>query len=106
MYKIGDGEQEFTKEEVQERREEVLPLVLDIIKRVEEIEDGYALHFDSGDQPLSLLLQWLTLERIINEFLRFQLSIESNHGPVRLEMSGPSGIKDFLQSELNLKRWL
>jgi len=106
MYKIGDGEQEFSKQEILDQREEVLPLVLDIIKRVNESDEGYVLHFDSADRPLSLLVRWLILERIINDFLRFQLFIESNQGPVRLELSGPSGTKDFLQSDLNLKRWL
>lgn len=106
MYKINDDEQEFSKEEIKEMREEVLPLVLDIIKRVQENDEGYTLHFDSGDQPLTLLTRWLVLERIIHDFLRFQLVIESNHGPVRLDMAGPAGTKDFLQSELNLKRWL
>ena len=106
MYKLDDGTQEYSKQEILELREEVLPLVLDIIKRVNESDEGYTLHFDSIDRPLTLLTRWLNLERIVNDFLRFQLCIESNQGPIRLELSGPSGTKDFLQSELNLKRWL
>jgi len=106
MYKLDDEEREYSKQDILDLREEVLPQVLDIIKRVNESDEGYILHFDSADRSLTLLVRWLNLERIINDFLRFQLYIESNQGPIRLELNGPSGTKDFLQSELNLKRWL
>ena len=106
MYKLDDDEQEYSKQDILDLREKVLPLVLDIIKRVTESDEGYTLNFDSSDRSLSLLVRWLNLERIVNDFLRFHLYVESANGPVRLELSGPSGTKDFLQSELNLKRWL
>lgn len=105
MHSLGDG-RELTKEEVQERRNELLPIVLDTIRRVDEVEEGYVLVFESDDKEAALVSEWMLMERICNPFLRFQLSFESNNGPVSLQLSGRSGTKDFLQSEFSLRRWL
>lgn len=100
------GNSEFTKDEIQEKRAEILPIVLDNIKRVEEVEEGYMLRFGSSDLEAALVAEWLVLERICNAFLRFQLTLESKNGPITLLISGPSGTKDFLQMEFSLRRWL
>ncbi|MBV1884964.1 MAG: hypothetical protein KUG66_01785 [Gammaproteobacteria bacterium] len=100
------GNLEFTKEEIQDKRAEILPIVLDSIKRVEEVEEGYILRFGSLDLEMALVTEWLVLERICNSFLRYQLTLESNNGPITLLISGPSGTKDFLQMEFSLRRWL
>lgn len=93
-------------EEAKEKRSDLLSIILDSIKQVKELENGYALRFSPGQNELLSVLDWIHVETICNAFLRFQLVVESNNGPIWLEMSGPTGVKDFLNSEFALSRWL
>jgi hypothetical protein len=42
--------------------------------------------------------QLITVERECCPFLRFNLRLEPGEGPIWLELTGPSGTKDFLNS--------
>jgi len=42
--------------------------------------------------------QLITFERECCPFLRFNLRLEPANGPLWLELTGPEGTKDFLQS--------
>ncbi|MBL4865306.1 MAG: hypothetical protein JKY67_02895 [Pseudomonadales bacterium] len=105
MYKI-DPKRICSTEDAPAKRSEILGVVLDSIKQVLEIENGYKLRFSHSEEDYVLVSDWLYLERKCNGFLRFNLSIESNEGPVWLEVSGPAGTKDFLETELGFSRWL
>ncbi|MBV1880552.1 MAG: hypothetical protein KUG82_02920 [Pseudomonadales bacterium] len=105
MYKI-DPKRIYSKNDALDERTEILGVVLDSIKQVLEVENGYKLRFSSNEEDMILVTDWLYLETKCNSFLRFSLSIESNQGPVWLEVSGPAGTKDFLETELVLSRWL
>lgn len=96
----------FTREMAEEIREPMLAVVLDLIKAVKETEDGYILVFGRVPQSVQPAAQLMQIERIMNPFMRMSLVIESNEGPVKLEMSGPTGTKEFLYSEYGLKRWM
>lgn len=93
-------------DEAQQRRSEIINMVLDAIKQVKETDNGYNLRFDPNDENFVLVSDWLQVERICNPFLRFNLTIESNSGPFWLDLAGPAGTKDFLSSELAISRWL
>lgn len=105
MNKI-DPKRVFDAQEAQEKRSELLSIVLDGIKQVKEIESGYSLRFDPYLEDLILITDWIQIERSCNPFLRFRLTIESNSGPVWLDMSGPAGTQNFLKTEYGLNRWL
>lgn len=96
----------FTKEAAEEMRETLLSVVLDLIKSVQETDDGYVLVFGRVPQAVQPLAQLMQVERVMNPFMRMSLVVESNEGPVKLELSGPSGTKEFLYSEFGLKRWI
>lgn len=96
----------FTKEAAEEMRETLLSVVLDLIKSVQETDDGYVLVFGRVPQAVQPLAQLMQVERVMNPFMRMSLVVESNEGPVKLELSGPSGTKEFLSSEFGLKRWI
>ena len=87
-------------------QQDVLPQILSHLKRVVEIENGYRLCFHSEDEILGLICEWLIIERVCNPFLRYRLGLESNNGPMKLEVNGPAGTKSFLADELGLQRWL
>jgi len=90
----------------EEYQKDLLPQLLDNLKRVEELDDGYHLFFKSDDYIFKLVCDWLLVERVCNPFLRYKLTIEANGGPVKLEICGPEGTKGFLIDELALRRWL
>src|SRR3990167_6495079 len=90
----------------EESQRDLLPQLLDYMKRVQELDDGYQLFFAADDHVLKLVCDWLLVERVCNPFLRYKLTIESNRGPIGVEICGPAGTKGFLVSELALKRWL
>ena len=96
----------LTPDVARECREQLLTLLLDNIKQVSETEEGYVLNFGRLEDELQSILQFLEVERKCNPFLRLRLTLESNDGPVKLRISGPSGTKDFLVKEFGLKRWL
>lgn len=96
----------LTKEVAQEQREPVLTQVLDLIRTVIETDEGYTLNFGRQADSIDLIVTFLKIERICQPFLRMALISESNDGPIKLEVAGPSGTKDFMQTEYGLRRWL
>ncbi len=96
----------LTSEVARELREPVLSVVLDSIKSVIETAEGFVLNFGRESKVIKPVSQMVEIERVVNPFLRMALVVESNQGPIKLELSGPSGTKDFLTSEFGLKRWL
>lgn len=103
---ILDSERLLTEETAREKRGEIVNVVLDNIKQVKAVDKGYGLRFSPDGESLLLLSDWIYVERLCNPFLRFVLKVESNNGPVWLEISGPAGTQDFLKSEFALNRWL
>lgn len=96
----------FTREAAEAIREPMLAVVLDLIKAVKQTEDGYILVFGRVPQSIQPVAQLMQIERLMNPFMRMSLVVESNEGPVKLEMSGPTGTREFLFSEYGLKRWI
>ncbi len=96
----------FSKQAATDIREPLVAVVMDLIKSVQESEDGYSLNFGREPQSINPLCQLIQVERIINPFMRMVLTVESNDGPIKLDLSGPTGTKDFLYSEFGLKRWI
>ena len=86
----------LTDSELQERRRGVLEKVRSAVVEVRELEDGYTYSFPSGGERLSELAQLVDLERQCCPFIRFCVTVESDNGPIWLEMTGPEGTKEFL----------
>ena len=105
MYKV-NPDRLFTDDDAGERREQLLSMVMDSIKKVDETPSGYELRFSSDNEDIVLVSDWVQAERICNPFLRFMMTVESNQGPIACELGGPSGTKSFLDSALSLRRWL
>ncbi len=90
----------LTESELQKRREELLHRVFGEVQETRTLEDGYAFRFKPDDSILGELMQVVRLERQCCRFLRFHLSVESDGGPVWLELTGPAGTKAFLEDAL------
>jgi hypothetical protein len=92
----------LTDAQRQQRRVEVLQKVTECIQELKPLDDGYVFRFAADDGILDELMQVIQLERQCCPFLRFRLTVEPNHGPVWLELTGPSGTRILLEAELGL----
>ena len=91
----------LTDSDFQERRAGVLTTVRGGVVETRELEDGYAYQFPSDVSWLATLANLIAVERECCSFLRFNLRIEPGEGPIWLELTGPPGTKDFLNSILS-----
>ena len=92
----------LNKDAAQTYRDQLIPLLLDCIQHASETDNGYLFELGRNDEIIHLASQFLEVERVLNPFLRGVLMVESNNGPVKLELEGPSGTKAFLYEEFRL----
>lgn len=66
----------------------------------EELADGYAFRFPPSayDQAVAFVAN----ERRCCPFIRFELDVAADHGPLTLRMTGRPGVKAVLAAELGL----
>jgi hypothetical protein len=84
--------------ELQERRRTVLAKLRAAVVEIEEHPDGFAYYFSAEDNRFQELAEVVDLERQCCPFLEFQLTVSAAGGPLRLQITGPAGTKDFLLS--------
>jgi len=88
----------LTAPELQARRIEVLQKVRAAALEVKEMDDGFAYRFPNGESLITDLATLIQLEHQCCPFLRIVLIVEPGSGPVWLELTGPSGTREFLKS--------
>jgi hypothetical protein len=86
---------------LRERRETVLQKIRTAVSDVKEIENGFAYQLTRSGEVIMELARLIDLEHRCCPFLKFQLTIEPGQGPIRLELTGPEGTKDFLSEVFN-----
>jgi hypothetical protein len=77
-------------------------LLSELIQRVESREalsDGHRLRFTCND-ALSLIARTVDAERHCCRFLRFTITVEPDGGPIVLDLTGPTGTREFLSALL------
>lgn len=82
------------------RRAELRTGVLAEAERVERLPDGYRWEFRRIDQLFARLGPVIDAERRCCRFLRIELSADADQGTVSLDITGPAGTADFLESWL------
>lgn len=87
--------------ELQERRRDVLQKIRNEVSDVRELENGFMYCFPPGGSRIRELADMVELERQCCPFLKFSITVEPGNGPVRLEMTGPEGTKEFLAEVFN-----
>lgn len=90
----------LTEPELQARRSSVLHKIKVAVLEVKELDTGYAYRFPTDVKWIAELANLITSEHLCCPFLRFSLNVEPGDGPIWLELSGPDGTKDFLNSLL------
>ena len=75
-----------------------------VLEEVRELPDGFALKFQEDGSVFGRLAEWVRHERPRFPFLSFEIQAEGRSGPIRLRLTGPRGIKDFLKRQFPLLR--
>jgi len=86
----------LTSAALQERRRTVLQKVRSAVVETVELENGYA--YSIPGEWFEEVAKLIDLERQCCPFLTFTMTVAGNNGPIRLELTGPEGTKEFLQA--------
>ena len=69
--------------------------------RHDRLPEGWRVEFaGDGSDVLPTIMAVMEAERQCCRFLRFQLTVEPDGGPIRLELTGPAGTGEFLAALL------
>ena len=91
----------LTPGEMQERKASLLPGILARADGIEPLAQGYRVRFAASSETLQAIAAMIDAERRCCRFLRFQLTIEPDEGPLVLDVTGPPGTRDFLATVLD-----
>jgi hypothetical protein len=65
-----------------------------------ELDNGYAFRLATQKISLVEIADWIAMERRCCPFFNLQIEAQPNDGPIWLRMTGGSGIKQFILSEI------
>lgn len=74
--------------------------VFGAVHDVKELSDGYALEMEAETNVIEQAGAFVARERLCCPFFHFALKVEPNSGPVRLEVTGREGVKEFIEELL------
>nr|WP_321232769.1 hypothetical protein [uncultured Psychroserpens sp.] len=92
----------LTTPELQRRKETLLKKLREQILIKKELENGYAYKFEGTDSILDQLSEFIKTERACCDFFIFGLSISGDKSEIWLELTGPKGSKDFIDTEFGI----
>lgn len=92
----------LTSPELQARKAGAIAELKKKIVETVETENGYAFRFAGSDETLGQLMVFIQAERQCCGFFTFKLGIQDPESPIWLEISGASGVKEFVKDELEL----
>jgi hypothetical protein len=82
--------------EFRQREATLLALFKSAVVATEELPDGYAFRVPGDKKRMALVCELIVAERECCPFLTFEVTAQSNMGPVSVRVTGPAGTKDFL----------
>jgi hypothetical protein len=88
----------LSPETVQTRRAKLLPGLVQRADAVDWLANGMRLRFDASADALQDIASTIEAERQCCRFLRFELAIEPDAGPIWLTLTGPPGTTEFLDA--------
>lgn len=90
----------LTTPELQERKRTVIAQVKSLVLERTELKSGVRYKFEGTDNTIDLLTNFIKTERLCCGFFTFNLTIGDEESFVWLELTGPDGTKDFIESEI------
>ena len=86
----------LTPGQLRKQSDALLPGLVLRATSVDALEDGYQLRFDPSSATLDAITKVIDAERQCCRFLRFELTILPDSGPMTLVVAGPTGTREFL----------
>src|SRR5687768_14004562 len=83
---------------VRARREGLLSDLITRASEQQELPEGRRLRFAAAGDILPAIARVVDAERRCCKFLRFQVTVEADGGPIWFELSGPRGTREFLSA--------
>jgi hypothetical protein len=84
----------LTPDTIATRKAHLLPGLVRRAEERQDVADGIHLRFPSD--ALFAILTTVDAERQCCRFLRFDITVEPNGGPISVSLSGPPGTREFL----------
>jgi hypothetical protein len=91
---------ELTPAELAARREGLLPGLLEKAQQRMRLSNGLRFSFAPSSEFLRAAVQTIDAERQCCKFLKFELTVEPDGGQMWLEITGPPGTAEFLNTLL------
>lgn len=88
--------------ELKQRKEMVLASLKKQILQKKELKNGFAYKFIGSDTMVDELTSFIKTERECCGFFIFNLSISGDKSEAWLEITGPTGVKEVIKTELEL----
>ena len=92
---------ELTPAEMTARRAALLPGLLGRAEERRTLDNGFQWRFDASSELFTAVAETINAERQCCRFLRFVLTVESGGGSLWLEITGPQGTPEVLESLLS-----
>lgn len=89
----------LTSPELRKRKEEVISKIKMLEIEKKEYPDGYAYRFN-GNNMTAILEEFIEAEKQCCEFMECTIAVTT--GETWLRITGPEGVKEFLDKELEL----
>lgn len=90
----------LTIPELRQRKETVIASLKTKIVSRKALSNGYVYHFAGTDEVVDELISFIKTERQCCDFFVFNLSISGDKSEARMEIIGPKGAKEFIDTEL------
>jgi hypothetical protein len=74
------------------------------VEDVEELSDGYMFRLSENSKSVERAGTFVARERMCCPFFRFELTIETEGGPISLKLTGSDRVKTFIE-ETVLREW-
>ena len=91
----------LTSAEMRERMGVIRAEFLIHVKEVDELDTGYRYWFEKTPDRLKLLADFIDFESRCCAFFQFDLSVGPGAKRVSLSLTGPTGVKSFLESMMS-----
>lgn len=92
----------LTDTELEQRRKTTLDGLIAQAEEMTALEEGYSFRFKPTDSILEEIVSLIQKERRCCRFLCFNLRVMPEEGPIWLELIGPEGTKEFLETTLRI----
>jgi len=92
--------------EVERKRhfDELGPTLRGMIKNIREVRGGYEFQFPADPASFRLVAEWAAGEHLCCPFFDIDLRQERENGALWIRLSGRSGVKQFIEADLD--KWM